>query len=44
LPFVLVGFLLARRLRRVVDGRKLRLALLALATIGAVVLIVESVL
>lgn len=44
LPFVLVGFLLARSLRRVVDGRKLRLALLAVATIGAVVLIVESVL
>lgn len=44
LPFVLAGFLVARPLRRMVDGRKLRLALLVVVTIGAVVLIVDSAL
>jgi uncharacterized membrane protein YfcA len=44
LPFVLAGFLLARPLRRVVDGHVLRAALLAVVTVSGVVLIVQSLL
>jgi uncharacterized membrane protein YfcA len=44
LPFVLAGFLLARPLRRVVDGHVLRAALLVVVTASGVVLIVQSLL
>ncbi len=44
LPFVLAGFLLARPLRRLVDGHVLRSALLAVVTVSGVVLIVQSLL
>lgn len=42
LPFVFAGFLLARPLRRIVDGHVLRTALLAVVTVSGVVLIVQS--
>jgi uncharacterized protein len=44
LPFVVVGFLLARPLRALVDGVVLRIGLLSVASLGAVVLIVQSAL
>jgi uncharacterized membrane protein YfcA len=44
LPFVLAGFLLARPLRRFVDGHILRAALLAVVSASGVVLIVQSLL
>jgi uncharacterized membrane protein YfcA len=44
LPVVLAGFLLARPLRRIVDGHVLRAALLAVVTASGVVLIVQSLL
>lgn len=44
LPFVLVGFLLARPLRRLVDGHVLRTALLVVVTVSGLVLIVQSLL
>lgn len=43
LPFVLVGFGLARPLRRHVDGRLLRYGLLGVAGLGAMVLLAQSV-
>lgn len=42
LPFVVVGFLLARPLRRAVDGHRLRAALLIVVTVSSVVLIIQS--
>ncbi len=42
-PFVLVGFWLARPLRRHVDGRLLRYGLLGVAALGALVLLVQSI-
>lgn len=44
LPFVVVGFLLARPLRRAVDGHRLRAALLIVVTVSSVVLIIQSLL
>jgi uncharacterized membrane protein YfcA len=44
LPFVVAGFLLARPLRRLVDGHILRAALLAVVSASGVVLIVQSLL
>lgn len=44
LPFVVVGFLLARPLRRAVDGHRLRAALLIVVTISGVVLIAQALL
>jgi hypothetical protein len=44
LPFVFAGFLLARPLRRFVDGHVLRAGLLAVVTVSGVVLIVQSLL
>lgn len=43
MPFVLAGFLLARPLRRHVDGRILRYGLLGVAGLGALVLLVQSI-
>lgn len=42
-PFVLVGFWLARPLRQHVDGRILRYGLLGVAALGALVLLVQSI-
>lgn len=42
-PFVLIGFWLARPLRRHVDGLILRYGLLAVAALGALVLLVQSI-
>lgn len=42
LPFVLAGYLLARPLRRVVDGGRLRAVLLVLVTVSGAVLIGQS--
>jgi hypothetical protein len=44
LPFVVAGFLVARPLRALVDGRTLRAGLLGVASLGAVVLILQSML
>lgn len=43
-PFVVVGFALAQPLRRYVDGRRLRSALLTVVTVSGVVLVVHSLL
>jgi uncharacterized protein len=44
LPFVVVGFMLAQPLRRYVDGRWLRSALLVVVTVSGVVLVIQSLL
>jgi uncharacterized protein len=44
LPFVVVGFLVAYPLRRLVDGRRLRAALLVVVTISGIVLVVQALL
>ena len=44
LPFVVAGFVLARPLRRYVDGRWLRSVLLTVITVSGVVLVVHSLL
>lgn len=41
LPFVVVGFLLAHPLRRLVDGHRLRAALLIVVTVSGLVLVVR---
>lgn len=44
LPFVMIGFLLARPLRRMVDGARLRVVLLSVVTVSGIVVIVQSLL
>lgn len=44
IPFVVVGFALAQPLRRLVDGHRLRAALLTVVTISGIVLITQSLL